>query len=108
MAILRTYGDLTKRNLTFMNIKAHKVRVVATSWAYHNRISSEDILQAASWKNHSTFSNFYLRSLAAQEGDLFRLGPFRHGPGSAGALFRLHRCLRMRSSFSLEMLKCER
>ena len=75
LAITRAYGSLTKRDLTFMNIKAHEVRAVSTSWAYHNRIPSEDILQAASWKNHSTFSNFYLRSLTTQEGDLLRLGP---------------------------------
>lgn len=75
MAILRAYSGLTDRNLTFLQIKAHEVRALATSWAYHNRIPSEDILQAASWLNHSTFSNFYLRSLSSQEEDLFRLGP---------------------------------
>ena len=75
MAVLRAYGDLSDVNLTFLKIKAHEVRALATSWAYHNRIPSEDILQAASWLNHSTFSNFYLRSLSSQEEGLFRLGP---------------------------------
>ena len=75
MAIQHAYGNLTSRSLTFLNIKAHEVRAVATSWAYHNRIPTEDILQAASWLNHSTFSSFYLRSLSSQEDGLFRLGP---------------------------------
>ena len=75
MAILKAYGDLTERNLTFLQIRAHEVRAVATSWAFQNRVPMEDILHAATWLNHSTFSNFYLRSLTAQEDGLFRLGP---------------------------------
>ena len=74
-AILGAYENLSSSSQALLNIKAHETRALATSWAYHNRIPSEDILQAASWMNHSTFSNFYLRSLSNQEEGLFRLGP---------------------------------
>ena len=75
MAILKAYENMTDRDLTFLNIRAHEIRAFSTLWAYHNRVPIEDILQAASWRNHSTFSSFYLRSLSSQEEGLFRLGP---------------------------------
>ena len=75
MAILKAYENMTDRDPTFLNIRAHEIRVFSTSWAYHNRVPIEDILQAACWRNLSTFSSFYLRSLSSQEEGLFRLGP---------------------------------
>ena len=74
MAIKLAYEKLTSRDLSFMKITAHEVRAVSASWAYFNNCSLKDIMAAACWKNESTFSSFYLRSLQEQAKDLYALG----------------------------------
>jgi hypothetical protein len=73
--IKRAYQSLTDRDLSFMKLKAHEVRAVAASWAYLNHSSLEDVMKAAFWRSHTTFSSFYLRSLAHQSAGIFSLGP---------------------------------
>ena len=74
MAIKLAYEKLTSRDLSFMKITAHEVRAVSTSWAYFNNCSLKDIMAAACWRNESTFSSFYLRSLQEQANDLYARG----------------------------------
>ena len=68
-----TEGD--KEQLTLHRVKAHDVRAMAASVALHRAASLEDILAAACWANHTTFTSFYLRDLSLQSQDLHRLGP---------------------------------
>jgi hypothetical protein len=54
----------------------HEIRRIATSLVFRGSTSTEDILQAGSWKRHTTFTDFYLKDLSVLEGeDLIRLGP---------------------------------
>ena len=69
------YGALSDRDLSSFRVRAHEVRALSTSWAFVNHTPLSDILNAAFWRNPSTFSSFYLRSFARQRDNLFMLGP---------------------------------
>lgn len=69
------YSELTDQDLNFLQIRPHELRALSTSWAFVNKAPLEDILSAATWKQASTFSSFYLRSLSSCQGNLFSLGP---------------------------------
>jgi len=57
------------------SIKAHDVRAMSASLSLLRSVSLDQILQAAGWRSHNVFTNFYLRDLTAQSEDLLRLGP---------------------------------
>ena len=73
--IRRAYENVNDHSLALVNVKAHEVRAMATSWAFFNNVPCTDIMQAAYWKGENTFSSFYLRSLVHQADDLYSLGP---------------------------------
>ena len=45
-------------------VKAHDVRGMATSMAFKSAVAISSILEAATWKSSSTFSNFYFKDIA--------------------------------------------
>jgi len=55
--------------------KAHEIRALSASWLALRTRSLDQILKAASWSSHNTFTNFYLRDLSYLEKDMFVLGP---------------------------------
>ena len=69
------YRKLTKRDISFLKIKAHEVRALSSSWAFFNKVPLNDILQAAVWNSSSTFAKFYLRDMSQQAQNLQSLGP---------------------------------
>ena len=69
------YRKLTKRDISFLKIKAHEVRALSFSWAFFNKVPLNDILQAAVWNSSSTFAKFYLRDMSQQAENLQSLGP---------------------------------
>ena len=82
------YRKLTKRDISFLKIKAHEVRALSSSWAFFDKVPLNDILQAAVWNSSSTFTKFYLRDMSQQAQNLQSLGPIvvAHcsGPKSGG------------------------
>ena len=56
-------------------VSAHEVRALATSWQFRHTLSLEAVMDAASWRSHSTFSSFYLRDVTFIADDLLKLGP---------------------------------
>ena len=60
-------------------VTAHDVRAFAASWTAFNHVPMEDVLRAASWKNATTFTAFYLRDLCQQQDGLYSLGPLVAG-----------------------------
>lgn len=74
-AIRLAYSELTDQDLSFLQIRPHELRALSASWAFVNSASLDDILSAATWKQASTFSTFYLRSFSSNQGNLFSLGP---------------------------------
>ena len=69
------YRKLTKRDISFLKIKAHEVRALSSSWTFFDKVSLNDILQAAVWNRSSTFARFYLRDMSQQAENLQSLGP---------------------------------
>ena len=45
------YRKLTKRDISFLKIKAHEVRALSSSWAFFDKVPLNDILQAAVWNS---------------------------------------------------------
>ena len=69
------YRKLSKRDISFLKIKAHEVRALSSSWAFFDKVPLNDILQAAVWNSSSTFAKFYLRDMSQQAQNLQSLGP---------------------------------
>ena len=66
-----SHGEMLKVH----KIKAHDVRAFATSVAFERNVSLADIMAAACWRCHTTFTSYYLRDLSLQSNDLYKLGP---------------------------------
>ena len=73
--ITYTYKKCPHHVIQLVSAKPHEVRALATSLAWKADSCLTDILQAACWSHHSTFTNFYLKDLSVIKGDLHNLGP---------------------------------
>jgi hypothetical protein len=69
------YKSAPKTLSTEFQINGHQVRGMATSWAYAKRASMSDIMSAATWKSHDTFTKFYLRDVTNISKEMLKLGP---------------------------------
>ena len=43
------YRKLTSRDISFLKIKAHKVRALSSSWAHFDKVPLDEILKAVVW-----------------------------------------------------------
>ncbi len=75
LSIVRSYQGLTDRDISFMKVRSHEVRAISSSLAYSRNVPLLDIMRAAYWHSHTTFSSFYLRSLSRQMDEVLALGP---------------------------------
>ena len=57
------------------SVTAHEVRALATSWADYKGVALAEVLKAASWAGHSTFSQFYLRDCSELADGMHAIGP---------------------------------
>ena len=57
------------------SVKAHKVRVVATSLQLFNKVDLHSVMKPGRWSSGGTFTSFYLRDLCPQAESLRRAGP---------------------------------
>ena len=73
--IKKAYASLSEKDLSLFKIRPHELRALSASWAFVNHTPLADVLQAAFWRNPTTFSTFYLRSFECQQDNLFLLGP---------------------------------
>ena len=73
--ILACYEGADEDDRRVHQVKAHQVRAMATSWAFHRNASMEKILLAGSWKSHTTFTSYYLRNLSLIRDEMLQLGP---------------------------------
>ena len=56
--------------------RAHSIRSVSTSAAFHRNWSISSVLNVACWRSSSVFSSFYLKDLYFEINGLRSLGPF--------------------------------
>ena len=73
--IKRAYESDRSDQHRLFKVSAHEVRALATSWQFSHNLSLDSVMSAASWRTHSTFSNFYLRDVSLVADDLHALGP---------------------------------
>lgn len=57
------------------NLSAHEVRALSTSWALYQGAALNDVLDAATWASHTTFSSHYLRDCSTLASGMLALGP---------------------------------
>ena len=57
-------------------VRAHNVRSVSTSVAFHRNWSVSAVLDAATWSSSSVFSSFYLRDIQHEFNGICSLGQF--------------------------------
>ena len=69
-----TYRKLTRRDISFLKIKAHEVWVLSSSWVFFVKVLLIEILKAAVWNQSSTFAKYYLRDMSQQAANLHNLG----------------------------------
>ena len=58
------------------SVRAHSVRAISTSAAFHNNWSVASVLESATWCSNSVFASFYLRDLQHEFDGLRSLGLF--------------------------------
>ena len=73
--ILECYTNSPTPLLESHMVKAHQVRSMAASLAFHRQASMEQILRADTWHCHNTFTDFYLNDLSLYSANLILLGP---------------------------------
>jgi hypothetical protein len=57
------------------SVTAHEVRALSASWAAFRGGAFGDVLDAATWSNHSTFSLFYLHDCSVLTDGMRSIGP---------------------------------
>ena len=57
-------------------LRAHDIRSVSTSVAFHRNWSVSSVLESATWASSSVFTSFYLRDLQHEFDGILSLGPF--------------------------------
>ena len=57
------------------SIRAHGVRGVVASWAFHRNAPLASILESATWSSPSVFSSFYLSDVQFSSSSGYGLGP---------------------------------
>ena len=58
------------------SVRAHEIRSVSTSVAFHRNWSISSVLESATWSSSSVFSSFYLRDIQHKFDGILSLGPF--------------------------------
>ena len=58
------------------SVRAHEVRSVSTSVAFHRNWSVSSVLESPTWSSSSVFSSFYLCDIQHEFDGMLSLGPF--------------------------------
>ena len=69
------YSEVPDQSMRLFKVRAHEVRALSASWALFNGVPFEDIMTAAFWRGHTTFTDYYLRTLSQHSDGLYSLGP---------------------------------
>ena len=70
-----TYQSCPNSTIQLSAARPHEVRALSTSMAWKANLALDEILHAACWTNHNTFTSFYLKDLSLIKGLLHSLGP---------------------------------
>ena len=73
--IEEAYAAMDMRLAEDFKLRMHDLRMLSFSLASASGVTLDTILTAGRWKSHSTFTHYYLRSMAVYADSLFSLGP---------------------------------
>ena len=73
--IKNVYASAKDADLRFTGVNAHEIRAISTSLAFQATHSLQSVMSAAKWKNHSTFTEYYLRDMSGQQERIHTIGP---------------------------------
>jgi hypothetical protein len=73
-AVKLSYAQDASDDRQHAQIRAHDLRGMATTLAFNNNATLTEVMRAASWKRHTTFSDFYLKDLTSINDGLRSLG----------------------------------
>ena len=74
-SIILAYQKSDQEVQNVSQVKAHEVRALAASMAFKGGVALGEIMASCFWRSHSTFTNFYLKDLCWQNGDIMKIGP---------------------------------
>ena len=69
-------ANCSSENAQLHTVHAHGVRALAASWALRPGFSLEDNMRACTWRNHTTFTRFYLKDSIYNDTGYIRLPAF--------------------------------
>ena len=75
-AIIRAYKSSSEQDVQLSNCSIHEIRALGSSIAFKYNVSLETIMRTCTWKSDLIFTNFYLRDLALQTPELYKLPGF--------------------------------
>mgnify|MGYP003776313897 FL=1 len=73
--VIFAYQDASTVEAASLQVRAHDLRALAASWNLHSSVRLTDIMKAAQWRSHNTFTSFYLKDMTLYEEDILKLGP---------------------------------
>ena len=73
--IKAAYVTASQEDVQLHKVRAHDIRALSASWATFSGVPVDEVMSAASWRSHTTFTDFYLRSLTQHAEGLYALGP---------------------------------
>ena len=68
------YELIKPDELKTLKVTGHQVRAIAASWAALGGVTVDQIMTSCHWQSHNTFTSFYLKDLAWEDGQKFSLG----------------------------------
>ncbi len=82
--IKSAHESATDTDANLIRVSTHELRALATSILFKHTHSLNAVMEAACWRNHNTFSHFYLRDITKTNDDIMSLGPIVAGQGIVG------------------------
>ena len=69
------YELIKPDELKTLKVTGHQVRAMAATWATLGGVSVDQIMTSCHCNSHNTFTSFYLKDLAWEDGQKISLGP---------------------------------
>ena len=72
--IREAYFKATNSTITMSSVRPHEIRALSSSVAWKSNIPISEIMRACQWRNHTTFTDHYLRDISMMQDELHSLG----------------------------------
>ncbi len=73
------HSQATNQDAQLISASAHELRAISTSVLFKHTHCINTVMEAACWRQHNTFSQFYLRDIALTDDNIMSLGPIVAG-----------------------------